>query len=347
MRKHIWSTVAILAMICLAFGSSDTSTSTSQPGGNASRQTSAAGQSQGSQASASGGTESGASDSEVERIFSQRQSEYERQLAAWTRSDEARVAAEAERDEVQSEIDKLALEKPAPPSFPERVWTTSDGKHKTKAVLVTADKTTVKLRKPDGTDVSIPKARLDDAGQAYVNDALIDLTAYRHTLMGWQGRQQKLTDKLSAAESRVTSTTHPKPKQPSREQVVEEVAAAEADRKARQQAAKAEAERQAAELAAQRAEEEYEQNGLVLLRKTVSGSVGEFGGKITGIVVNRRSRKLSYAQISFNLYDASGAQVGSALDNINGLEPGGRWKFEASSFGTKFSKYKINELSGF
>ncbi len=115
--------------------------------------------------------------------------------------------------------------------------------------------------------------------------------------------------------------------------------------------AKAETERkrtaQAEAEAAHKAEEEYDANGLVLLRKTVDGKVGEFGGEITGMVVNRRSRKLSYAQITFNLYDESGSQVGSAIGNINGLEPGGTWKFKATSLGVKFVKYKFSELSGF
>ena len=64
-------------------------------------------------------------------------------------------------------------------------------------------------------------------------------------------------------------------------------------------------------------------------------------------MISRRSRKLTYAQITFNLYDDSGAQVGTAMANINGLEPGGRWKFKATTFGTQFSKYKINDLTGF
>ena len=33
--------------------------------------------------------------------------------------------------------------------------------------------------------------------------------------------------------------------------------------------------------------------------------------EITGTVVNRRNYKLSYAQITFNVYDQSGGQVGS------------------------------------
>jgi hypothetical protein len=69
--------------------------------------------------------------------------------------------------------------------------------------------------------------------------------------------------------------------------------------------------------------------------------------EITGTVVHRRDYKLSYAQITFNLYDASGAQVGTALANINGLEPGGRWNFEAVGFSTNSSTYKVSELTGF
>jgi len=99
--------------------------------------------------------------------------------------------------------------------------------------------------------------------------------------------------------------------------------------------------------AARRAEEEYDARGLVLLLKTVQGKRGEFGGEITGTVVNRRGVTLSYAQITFILYDGSGAQVGTALANINDLESGGRWNFTATTFGTDFVHYKFSELSGF
>jgi len=122
------------------------------------------------------------------------------------------------------------------------------------------------------------------------------------------------------------------------------LAKAESARKAAE--AEREQKAEAAAAAARKAEEEYEQNGLVVLRKTVEGKRGQFDGEITGTVINRRNRKLSYAQITFNLYDESGAQVGTAIANINGLEAGGKWKFKATSFGTDFSTYKINELSG-
>jgi hypothetical protein len=99
--------------------------------------------------------------------------------------------------------------------------------------------------------------------------------------------------------------------------------------------------------AKRKAGEEHDASGLVLLKKTVKGTRGNFGGEITGTIVNRRGRKLSYAEITFNLYDRSGAQVGTAIANINGLEPGGSWNFKASSLGTNFETFKFSELSGF
>lgn len=108
-----------------------------------------------------------------------------------------------------------------------------------------------------------------------------------------------------------------------------------------------EARARAAAEAARKAEEEYDVGGLVLLRKTVTGKYDEFAFYVTGTVVNRRSRKLRYAQITFNIYDASGAQVGSALANINGLEPGGQWNFKAVALVGNGRSYKVAELSGF
>lgn len=123
-----------------------------------------------------------------------------------------------------------------------------------------------------------------------------------------------------------------------------QVAKAEAERQRLKIAKEKAAEKLKAEKeAARKAEEELDVGGLVIMRKTLKGSTTG----VTGIVINRRQRKLSYAQITFNLYDDSGAQVGSALANINGLEPGGQWKFSASSFGTEYTTYKFSELTGF
>jgi hypothetical protein len=111
---------------------------------------------------------------------------------------------------------------------------------------------------------------------------------------------------------------------------------------------KAEAARKTKE--ARKAEEEYDGDGLVLLKNTLHGQYTDHGngfvtGEITGEVVNRRSHTLSYVQITFNLYDDSGAQVGSALANVNGLEPGSTWKFKAVTTG-HWTKYKVSKLMG-
>ena len=92
-------------------------------------------------------------------------------------------------------------------------------------------------------------------------------------------------------------------------------------------------------------EDEIDEDGLVLLRNSVSAKVTDLGIEITGTVVNRRSRSVSYAQISFNVYDDSEAQVGSAFANITNLESEGRWNFKAVSF-TKGKKYKFAKLTG-
>lgn len=93
-----------------------------------------------------------------------------------------------------------------------------------------------------------------------------------------------------------------------------------------------------------RAEEEYESDGLVLLRKSLDGTIG---GDITGAVVNRRGKMLGYVQINFGLYDKGGALVGNALANVNGLGAGEVWRFKASSLGVKFHTYRVTDLSGF
>ena len=88
---------------------------------------------------------------------------------------------------------------------------------------------------------------------------------------------------------------------------------------------------------------EIEADGLVLLADTIIAQPDDFGGTITGIVVNRRRKKVDYAHISFNLYDRSGAQVGSAFDLVPNLEAGGRWRFKALCT-SRFSTWKFSEL---
>ena len=68
---------------------------------------------------------------------------------------------------------------------------------------------------------------------------------------------------------------------------------------------------------------------------------------IEGTIKNNTDKKYSYVQVTFNLYDESGAQIGTAIDNINNLEPNGTWKFKAlGSEGKNVASYKFVEITG-
>jgi len=69
---------------------------------------------------------------------------------------------------------------------------------------------------------------------------------------------------------------------------------------------------------------------------------------IEGSIKNNTEKEYSYVQITFNLYDAEGAQIGTAIDNINNLEPNGIWKFKAIGLAPagNVASYKMVEISG-
>ena len=94
------------------------------------------------------------------------------------------------------------------------------------------------------------------------------------------------------------------------------------------------------------AEEEFGDDNLVLLRKTVQGDKNEFSTSIKGTVVNRREKRVRNVQITFDVYDASGGKVGTASDAIDGLNPGEQWSFNALYLGTKCTQYRISKLVG-
>lgn len=66
---------------------------------------------------------------------------------------------------------------------------------------------------------------------------------------------------------------------------------------------------------------------------TSSGSFGYYTYNIEGILKNVSGKKLSYAQVSFVIYDSAGNNIGSAFDNINYIDVNGTWKFKATYFG--------------
>ena len=68
---------------------------------------------------------------------------------------------------------------------------------------------------------------------------------------------------------------------------------------------------------------------------------------VVGKIKNNSNKQYSYVQVEINLYDNNDNQVGSTLANVNNLEPGGTWKFEALIFEEKATKYKIKEITGY
>jgi hypothetical protein len=50
---------------------------------------------------------------------------------------------------------------------------------------------------------------------------------------------------------------------------------------------------------------------------------------LVGTVKNLSSKSYSYVKVEFDLYDKSGAQIGSTFSNLNNLEANGTWTFEA------------------
>lgn len=88
-----------------------------------------------------------------------------------------------------------------------------------------------------------------------------------------------------------------------------------------------------------------QKNGLEV--KDIRADYGEFNNRfIYGTVVNHNDRQFSYVQVEFNLYDNDWNQVGSTIDNINNLEPGGTWKFEAIIAEPTAKNYKLKDVSG-
>lgn len=74
-----------------------------------------------------------------------------------------------------------------------------------------------------------------------------------------------------------------------------------------------------------------------------------FAVYINGTLTNNTENEVSYIQVEYNLYDADGAQVGTALANTNNLKAGGTWKFEAVGTASpdEAASYERVDVTGF
>lgn len=68
---------------------------------------------------------------------------------------------------------------------------------------------------------------------------------------------------------------------------------------------------------------------------------------ITGSLANLTDKEYKYVQVELNVYDESGAQIGTALANTNNLEAKGTWKFEALGTQTGVKTYKLKDISAY
>ncbi|HID1218342.1 hypothetical protein KW94_19875 [Clostridioides difficile] len=70
---------------------------------------------------------------------------------------------------------------------------------------------------------------------------------------------------------------------------------------------------------------------------------------IKGVIKNNSGHDISYAQVTFTLYDKDGNQLGTAMDNINDLKKDGTWKFKAMGMNTdgEIASYELSEITGF
>ncbi len=76
------------------------------------------------------------------------------------------------------------------------------------------------------------------------------------------------------------------------------------------------------------------------------GEMGEEGPvSVTGVVRNSSGREHRNVQVEISLYDEAGTQVGSTRAEINTLEPGGEWRFEAPVTQDDVARYEVERVT--
>lgn len=100
--------------------------------------------------------------------------------------------------------------------------------------------------------------------------------------------------------------------------------------------------------AAEQQEPVEQQEPYTVSEEQLDGS-NQFATYITGKLTNNTEDEVSYIQVEYNLYDAEGAQVGTALANTNNLQPGGVWKFEAIGTASpdEVASFELIDVTGF
>ena len=67
---------------------------------------------------------------------------------------------------------------------------------------------------------------------------------------------------------------------------------------------------------------------------------------LNGMVVNQTEKAYRFVQITYDLFDSTGAQIGTATANTRGLEPHGRWLFK-TVISDHCTRFKLAKLDGY
>lgn len=79
-----------------------------------------------------------------------------------------------------------------------------------------------------------------------------------------------------------------------------------------------------------------------------AGAADSYSYKITGKLTNNSGKDTGYVQVNYNLYDAEGNQIGTALANTNNLKAGKTWAYEATSLikdPSKVAKFELADIT--
>jgi membrane protein implicated in regulation of membrane protease activity len=85
---------------------------------------------------------------------------------------------------------------------------------------------------------------------------------------------------------------------------------------------------------------QYDQVGDITGESSGYGTI-----TITGSLKNTSGKDFSYASVTFSLYDANEAKLGTASDYINGWKSGETWKFSATGFGDEVAHFSIDKVT--
>ncbi len=83
---------------------------------------------------------------------------------------------------------------------------------------------------------------------------------------------------------------------------------------------------------------------------TVAPDEYGFSTIVSGYVSNNSDKAITnYVQITFDSYDAAGANLGTCLANTNTIDANGKWKFEALCLDTngEIAEVRFKEITGF